>query len=185
MARPKSDDKRSAILDAATVLISIHGVGAATAMIAKDAGVSTGSLFTYFETKKDLLNQLYVSLKMEMASAALDDIPTNADLRDQLSHMWSRWLIWATKSPEKRRTLAHLGVAEEISPESRRTTSETTRAIATIVECCRANGPMRDVPLDFVMALMNALADTTIDFMINDPPHADQHSAAGLRRSGG
>ncbi len=55
MARPKSDDKRSAIVSAAIRVIAGQGLGAATATIAKEAGVSNGSLFTYFETKADLL----------------------------------------------------------------------------------------------------------------------------------
>jgi AcrR family transcriptional regulator len=63
MARPKSDDKRSAIVSAAIRVIAGEGLGAATATIAKEAGVSNGSLFTYFETKADLLNRLYVELK--------------------------------------------------------------------------------------------------------------------------
>ena len=39
---------------------------------------------------------------------------------------------------------------------------------------------MRDAPLGFVAALMNALADATVDFMIGDPAHADAHCIAGF-----
>ena len=81
MARPKSDDKRSAILAAATRAIVQHGLGAPTALIAREAGVANGTLFTYFETKTELLNQLYVELKTEMATAALTGLPIKAELR--------------------------------------------------------------------------------------------------------
>ena len=60
MARPRSDEKRSAIMSAAIHVIASQGLGAATATIAKEAGVSNGSLFTYFQTKADLFNQLYI-----------------------------------------------------------------------------------------------------------------------------
>src|SRR5580704_18142861 len=63
MSRPKSDEKRSAILEAATRIIVTQGLSAPTAGIAKEAGVANGSLFTYFETKTDLFNQLYLELK--------------------------------------------------------------------------------------------------------------------------
>src|SRR5579862_515363 len=124
MARPKSEDKRNAIIEAATRVIGTHGLSAPTAMIAKEAGVSNGSLFTYFETKADLLNELYVELKTEMAEAALDGLPTESDIRKQLFHTWSHWLRWATSGPEKRRTLAHLGVSDDITPESRQAASQ-------------------------------------------------------------
>jgi hypothetical protein len=39
---------------------------------------------------------------------------------------------------------------------------------------------MRDVPLAFVVALANALADTTIDFIIRDPDNAEAHGLAGF-----
>ena len=71
MARPRSEDKQNAILEAATRVIGTHGLSEPTAMIAKEAGVSNGSLFAYFETKADLLNRLYVDLKAEMAAGAL------------------------------------------------------------------------------------------------------------------
>jgi AcrR family transcriptional regulator len=63
MPRPKSDEKRSAILEAATRIIVTQGLSAPTAGIAKEAGVANGSLFTYFETKTDLFNELYLELK--------------------------------------------------------------------------------------------------------------------------
>jgi len=39
---------------------------------------------------------------------------------------------------------------------------------------------MRDVPLGFLVALMSALADATIDFVIRDPANADSHCAAAF-----
>ncbi|MGO8695677.1 MAG: TetR/AcrR family transcriptional regulator [Rectinemataceae bacterium] len=180
MARPRSDDRRSAILSAAIRVIASQGLGAPTATIANEAGVSNGSLFTYFETKADLLNHLYIELKTEMAAAALDGLPTESDIRQQALHMWSHWLRWATSCPEKRRALAHLAVSDDITPESHRAGKQSMAGIARLLGKSRENGPMRDAPLDFVSALMSALADTTIDFMIQDPANADKHCTAAF-----
>ena len=108
MPRPKSADKRTAILDAATRIIVVQGLGAPTAGIAKEAGVANGSLFTYFETKADLFNQLYLELKREIASMAMKDVPEGSELRNQFFHIWQNWTAWAVTSPEKRRALAQL-----------------------------------------------------------------------------
>ena len=180
MARPRSDDRRNAIMSAAIRVIASQGLGAATATIAEEAGVSNGSLFTYFETKADLLNQLYIELKTEMSAAALDRLPTESDIRKQALHMWSHWLRWATACPEKRRTLAHLGVSDDITPETREAARRTMIGIAALLEHSRENGPLRAAPLGFVSALMSAMADTTIDFMIGDPANADKHCATAF-----
>jgi AcrR family transcriptional regulator len=163
-------------MSAAIRIIASQGLGAATATIAEEAGVSNGSLFTYFETKADLMNHLYIELKAEMAAAALDRLPTESDIRKQALFMWSQWLRWATSCPEKRRTLAHLGVSDDITPASLQTGHQTMAGIAKLLERSRENGPMRDAPLGFVVALMMAMADATIDFMTHDPANADKHS---------
>ena len=180
MPRPRSDDKRAAIMSAATRVIAAQGLGAATATIAREAGVSNGSLFTYFDTKADLLNQLYLELKTDMAAAALGGLPAGGDVREQMLHMWSRWLRWATAYPEKRRALAQLEVSDEITSSAHQAASQALTGIAGLLERSRENGPMRDVPLAFVVALANALAEATIDFIIRDPDNTDAHGRVGF-----
>ena len=180
MARPRSDDKRNAIMSAAIRVMATQGLSAATATIAKEAGVSNGSLFTYFETKADLLNQLYIELKAEMAAAALDGLPSEIDIREQALFMWSHWLRWAASCPEKRRTLALLDLSEDITLESHQTAHHAFTGIRELLERSREHGPMRDASLGFVVALMSALADATSDFMIHDPVNADKHCMAAF-----
>ncbi len=62
MARPKSEDKKQALLEAATAAFAQSGIAASTALIARNAGVAEGTLFRYFATKDDLLNALYLGL---------------------------------------------------------------------------------------------------------------------------
>lgn len=149
-------------------------------MIAKEAGVSNGSLFTYFETKSDLFNRLYIELKTEMASAALDELKVDSELREQLLSVWTHWLRWATASPEKRRTIAHLDVSAEITAASHQAARQTMMGIARLLEQCREHGPMKSEPLEFMVAMMSALADTTIDFMLHDSTNADHHCQTGF-----
>ena len=180
MARPKSEDKRDALMAAATRVIAAQGLSAPTAVIAREAGVSNGSLFTYFETKADLFSQLYLELKTGMAAASLDGLAVQAPLREQLSRMWLNWMRWATSNPGKRRALALLSVSGDITQDSRAASHQAMAAVAGMLERARAGGPMRDAPMEFVVALMNALADATMDFMVSDPASADEHCRAGF-----
>ncbi|WP_270180810.1 TetR/AcrR family transcriptional regulator [Alkalihalobacillus sp. CinArs1] len=55
MALPKSEEKRARILEAAIQMFSQSGYSKATIKdIAKEAGVSFGTVFTYFENKDEL-----------------------------------------------------------------------------------------------------------------------------------
>jgi AcrR family transcriptional regulator len=180
VSRPRSADRRKAILSAATRAIASQGLGAATATIARDAGVSNGSLFLYFETKTILINELYVVLKTEMGAAAVAGLPAEAEPQKQVLHMWTQWLRWATTNPQKRRALAQLQVADDITAESHQTVSRALNGMAELLDRSRANGPMQDAPLGFVLTLVNAMAEATIDAMIREPSMAEARSKAAF-----
>ena len=167
-------------MKAATRVIVTQGLSAPTATIAHEAGVSNGSLFTYFQTKTDLFNQLYLELKSGMAAAALEGFSAGDDFRKQLFHVWSNWMDWAASHPEKRRALAQLGVSDEITPATRAAAHKTMESLADLMERMRTNGPLRSASKDFAAAIVNSLAETTMDFMIHDPANAKRHCKAGF-----
>ena len=180
MTRAQSDSKREAILAAAIRVIAAQGLGAPTAAIAKEAGVANGSLFNYFPTKAVLLNQLYIALKEETAAAALQGIPPKAAIREQALHMWSNSLRWAMSAADKRRTLAHLRVCNDITPANIAAGHKIMAGVAAMIERGRAGGPMKNTPLPFVIGILNALTDATVEFMLQDPANADAHGIAGF-----
>jgi len=180
MPRPRSDDKRSAILAAATRIILTQGLSAPTAGIAKAAGIANGSLFTYFPTKSDLFNALYLELKLEMASNALKNVRESDDLQKQVFQIWQNWTDWALMSSEKRRALAQLGVSDVITPATRAAASKGMASTAELMKQVCATGPMRKISIAFVFTLMNSVAESTIDFMTQDPANAKKHCREGF-----
>ena len=180
MARPRSEDKRSAILEAATRAVETNGLGAPTAGMAEAAGVANGSLFTYFKTKSDLFNQLYLELKTGMAAAIMEDLPRGAGLREQLLHIWQNWMSWATSFPGRRRVLAQLGASDQLTPDTRAAGHAAMAQIAELLERSRANGPMRGAPRGFVVAITNSVAEATMDYMAQDPANSNDHARTGF-----
>lgn len=165
---------------AAIRVISSQGLGAATATIAHEAGVANGSLFTYFKTKADLLNQLYLELKTEMGTAALAGLSVEAEIRDQMFQFWSNWMRWATSNPEKRRVMAQLSVSEEITPDTRIAAGKSMARIGELLEQVRANGPMADAPMGLVAQIVDALVNATEAYILSDPDNAEAHCKTGF-----
>jgi AcrR family transcriptional regulator len=180
VVRPRSQDKLSAITAAATRVIAEQGLSAPTAVIAKEAGVSNGTLFNTFPTKADLLNHLFVEIKSELGATVVAGIPADGDLREQAWHVWSRWMAWGTSAPHKRRALAQLGASHDITPASHAVAVLAMADVAALLDKARADGALRDAPMAFVVRIAEALADAAIAFMIQDPLRADQHCAAGF-----
>jgi len=91
VARPRSEDKRNAILDAATHVFAERGLTAApTSEISKQAVVAEGTLFTYFKTKDDLINALYREIKLELADAMMSGFPAQAESSHQVATRMGR-----------------------------------------------------------------------------------------------
>jgi AcrR family transcriptional regulator len=180
MARPRSVDRRDAILAAATRVIAAQGLAAATAAIAKEARVSNGSLFVYFDTKATLLNELYVELKSEMTAAVTVGLDDGGEPSELVRRMWTQWLNWNIANPDKRRALALLDVADDITASTHQTVRSMFNPIVVMLDRSRAGGPMRDAPLSFVLTLTTAMANATIDAMISNPAGAEALSGVAF-----
>ncbi len=167
-------------MSAATGVFAAQGVGAATAMIAARAGVSNGSLFGYFPTKPDLINDLYLELKSEMVSVVVHGLPADSSARAQLSQAWDRWLTWATTYPDKWAALAQLEVCTDITAGTRQEVTVSFQVITHLLEQARVGGPLGDVPLPFVLALTNAIAEATVGAITADPAAAAACHRAGF-----
>jgi hypothetical protein len=95
-------------------------------------------------------------------------------------HVWQNWMEWALSNPERRRALAQLGVSDEITPTTRAAGHKTMMGIVDLMQQMRASGPMHNAPMPFVATIMNAMAEATMDFMVQDPANAKKHCKAGF-----
>ncbi len=180
MARPLSEGKRTAILEAATEAVAVLGLSAPTAKIASAAGVAEGTLFTYFANKDELLNQLYLELKMDIRDAMITGYPSGESLRDRMRHVWVRYVGWGSAHPLKRRAVRQLAVSDRITEESKKLLAEAFGEVNDMMRECARSGALCHQPPSFVSAIMSAIADTTMDFIAREPAHAKRYTKAGF-----
>ena len=183
MARPKSEDKRNAILDAATRLFAERGLTAApTSKISKLAGVAEGTLFTYFKTKDHLINVLYREIKLELADAMMSDFPRKKSFRTRLRHVWDRYLAWGIANPKQRRVLAQLQVSEVLTKESRNAGSAPFVEFQVMIRDAieqRVFG--NDLPVELISKSLAALVEATIDLTESNRSKAKQYRNSGFQ----
>jgi AcrR family transcriptional regulator len=181
MARPRSEDKRNAILDAATQVIAVEGVSAPTAKIARMAGVAEGTLFTYFSNKDELLNELYMQLKSELREVMVaETLKAAKSAKSTAQHAWTRYVSWGVANPQKRKVMAQLGVSERVTEQSKAAGMVGFTELNAFLSRTVGSKILRQQPAAFVGSLLGAIAETTMDFMSRDPVHAQQYSQAGF-----
>ena len=180
MARPKSEDKRSSILDAALRVFAERGLSAPTSAISREAGVAEGTLFTYYKTKDELVNALYRQIKLELADAMMSDFPRKSSVRSRFQHVWDRYVQWGLGSQSERGVLRQLMVWSGLSEESKKAGSTPFAEIETMAQDAVAHRLIKDLPLPFIAATVSALADTAIDLAMQDPSRAEDYRTWGF-----
>ncbi|HWY07141.1 MAG TPA: TetR/AcrR family transcriptional regulator [Candidatus Acidoferrales bacterium] len=183
MARPKSEDKRNAILEAATRLFAERGLAAApTSEISKRAGVAEGTLFTYFETKDDLINSLYREIKLELADAMMSDFPRKKNVRTRMRHVWDRYVRWGIANPRQRKVLGQLLVSEVLTKESREAGSAPFVEFQTMIrDGIKGRVFRNDLPVELISKSLAALVEATIDLTVSNPSKAKQYRDSGFQ----
>jgi AcrR family transcriptional regulator len=183
VARPKSEDKRNAILDAATRLFAERGLAAApTSEISNWAGVAEGTLFTYFRTKDDLINSLYREIKLELADAMMSDFPRKKNVHTRLRNVWDRYVNWGIANPKQRKVLAQLTVSEVLTKESRDAGSAPFVEFQKMIRDAIEQRVFRnDVPVELISKSLTALVETTIDLTVSNPSQAKNYRDSGFQ----
>jgi len=180
VARAKSQDKRHAILEAATRVFAERGLAAATSAISAAAGIAEGTLFTYFQTKDELVNALYREIKVELADAMMSAFPRKKSVRSRLQHVWNRYVEWGIANPPQQRVLRQVEVWNGLTEESKRAGSAPFLEIEMMMEQAEQQRLVQDLPRRFMQAAMSALAETVMELARQDPESSSLYRDAGF-----
>ena len=95
MVRKPSPEKRAQLLDAALKLFVANGVQqTTTAAIAQEAGTAAGTLFLYFPTKQELVNELTLQIGREQSAYVKSLLEPSLPARETFLTIWNASLRW-------------------------------------------------------------------------------------------
>ena len=164
LARPRSDKKRQAILDAAVELFADRGIGhAPTSAISSAAGVAEGTLFTYFKTKDELLNELYREMRKEI-DQEMADYPVSADVRTRLRFVWDRFLDMAEKYPKRLKVQQQLRSSGRLLKDAEAPNMVIKELLQTSKEGAQLGGLDGASP-EYLVLMFRAQAEATAEYI--------------------
>ena len=164
MARPKSDNKRKAILESAMELFAERGIGhTPTAAISAAAAVAEGTLFTYFKTKDELINELYRELRKEM-DREMDDYPFAGDAHARLRYVWDRYLSLAMRFPKRLKVLQQLRASGRLLKDAEAPNMTITELLHTTREAAERGG-FHSASAEYLVLMFRAQAEATVEFI--------------------
>ncbi len=156
-------DKRKQIIDAAVRLFHRDGFwNTSTASVAKEAGIAAGTLFNYFATKSDLIDQVYIALKQDLATAVAVDFPRDAGIERQTRELWSRFFRWHLERPTEAALMKQLKISELVSRDVVALQNENFAFALELIRRGIEEGNLADLPLDYIAAFTEASLEAAI-----------------------
>ena len=119
--RKKCDKKRVALLNATLHLVNNQGFHAAPmSKIAKMAEMSPATIYIYFENKQDLINQLYLEMKVSFSTCAFKNYNEETCIKESFKQIWFNIVNFKLKKVEESNFLSQCDNTPIIDEEIKR-----------------------------------------------------------------
>jgi AcrR family transcriptional regulator len=180
LARPLSELKRVAILESAANVIAESGLGGSVARIAKGAGVAEGTIFVYFSDKDVLINELYLTIKADLAGSLGNYCASSGSIKARTEQIWNRYIEWGASHGLKRKAMSQLTVSDRVTEATRKKADAYFVDIKRIMVSLLAEGPLKRQSFVFALSIMEAIAETTLTHIARSPQQSDNYRRAGF-----
>ena len=158
------NNKNTKIIDAAIRLFAEEGISVPTARIAKEAGVSNGTLFNYFATKQELIDGVYFAIKQKIADALIGDLDTQKDIKTLFLNIWTSYILWANKYPLEHQVVNLLKTSNILSANVKEAVDDFFVIIFKALDKGVKEKVFIDVPIAYLAEVAGAQMNAAIDY---------------------
>jgi AcrR family transcriptional regulator len=164
-------NKKTAILEAALNLIAVHGFhGAPTSKIAREAGAGVGSIYRYFQSKEELIHELFKHLSEKASPDILMDFDPSAPIKEQFILLNRSMFLYMIRNPKVFAFMEQYFNSPYGLTHRRDTilneqnNNKDSHPLHAVLEKAKKNRIMKDLPLN----ILEALSFGPIHFLLRD-----------------
>lgn len=152
----KKDDKRRRMLRAALELFAERGFhGTAVPLVAERAGVGAGTIYRFFESKEELVNEVFRDAKGLLSRALVDGLDLGLAPKALFDAFWARLVRFARAEPVVFHFLELQDHAPYLDAKSRAVEAQVLGPIFLACARFHEQGALRkEVPVDATMAFI-------------------------------
>ncbi len=183
MVRNLSPEKRARFLDAALHLFVKNGVQhTSTAEIAKEAGTAAGTLFLYFPTKQDLLNQLALKIGLEQSAYIKSLLAPTLPARESFLTIWNGSVGWFLEHMDAYLYIRQIWEAGVISEEAVMESNQFFGFYYEAIQKGLAEGSIKPYPLEMIGTFLyqDIVAVMNLVRALPDPARRDEAIQQGF-----
>ena len=128
--------------------------GTAMPQIAEKAGVASGTIYHYFDSKEALVNALYRSWKTVVAQRVFMAFPQDAGAREQFRVMWNEMIAFAIDEPAAFAFIELHNHASYLDAESLAVDRNLKDFARSVIQMAQAQGLLKPIDATLLMELI-------------------------------
>jgi hypothetical protein len=79
------------------LLCDLYFTNSTSTYLISKAGVATGTMYSYFKNKVELINELYISIKTENLAVSFQDLLKTSLSYESIKKFWMESVEWGVK----------------------------------------------------------------------------------------
>lgn len=152
-------DKRTAILQTTLDLISDRGFhNTPMSLIAKEAGVSTGTIYHYFAGKDELIFELYREIKLDLFRIISVGVTKQPSLREGFLQLWNNYVHYYIQHPRETAFLEQFENSPYSKPDHQEIFAEEIAQYVKFVKGGIEEGLVKNLPFEIIIELTFGVA---------------------------
>lgn len=166
----ETSEKKEAILKATLDLLVERGFhDTPTSLIAKQAGVATGTLFYYFKNKEELINALFLETKSQMIKALKQAFVDAGSIEDRIRQLWKEGVKWGIMNPKAYKFIQQFSNSPYISNLTRHEASSQFAYWAVIIKEIENSQELKQVYPEFFEDFIEGILNLCVDHFRKHP----------------
>jgi AcrR family transcriptional regulator len=161
-------EKQEKIISSSIKLFNENGFGAtSTASIANDAGIGTGTLFNYYSTKNNLINELILYVCHDYISKT-SNIKEKKDFKRGMIELWNNCIDYALEYPEKFNFYIKFRDSPYITEDTKEKLIDEGMFFVNVYRKFYKKGEVKE-PYELFCLIMNADLIATLEYIKSNP----------------
>lgn len=151
----QTSDKRSLILKAALDLISENGFhGTPMSLVAQEANVGVGTIYRYFASKEELINELYKEVKVNETKAVGRGYSEALPIRERFRQIWLNLAKYFLQHPKEFQFLEQYSNSPYITSLTKQESARLLEPIVGFFRYAQEQQIIKDIPLEILTSMV-------------------------------
>jgi len=148
-------DKKDAILEAALKLITERGIhNAPIAKVAKEAGIAAGTVYIYFSSKQEIVDELYKRIKMQLHEQMLLGVTEGKSFEEKMYFIWRRAIKYFLSHSMEAKFLNQFDYITYISEDVLKEIHEPYNVFSNLIDEAIEQGILKPVSKELITAVL-------------------------------